>query len=273
MVVVLCDLDDTAALWLHSRFRERGRASTLVTSALLSFARRRSQRLGRDGTRAVVDLGDAGVVDEPDLVVNRLLSPPVAAWQYAQPAERDYAGAEMTAFALSWLAALPGVVRNRPSPTCLAGPAPHPLRAAVLARRAGLDVPDADFGAGTSTLQLLESAVRGAGSGARAVHVVVLDGRVVDAEGLARRAGAAVPAGFAAAVARFASAVGADDAMVGLDVVVADGHWWFAGMTPMPDLLSVGEAVVDALLALAPPEPAASSPAVSSGASSVDAVR
>ena len=256
MIVVLCDLDDAAALWLHARFRERGRSSTLVTSALLSFARRRSQRIGRSGTRAVVDLGDAGVVDDPDLVVNRLVSPPVAAWQYARASERDYAGAEMAAFTLSWLAALPAVVRNRPTPTCLAGPAPHPLRAAVLAHQAGLDVPDASFGAGTSTLQLLESAVRGAADGARAVHLVVLDGQVLDPDGVARRAGAPMPAAFAAAVARFAGAVGADEALLGLDVVVAAGRWWFTGMTPLPDLLTAGDVLVDALLALATPVPA-----------------
>jgi len=139
MLVVLCDIDDGAALWLAARLRDLGQSCTLVTSGLLSFAQRRSQWLGRDGTRAVVDLGEAGVIDRPDVVVNRLLSPPVAAWQWAEPGERDYAGAEMTAFALSWLAALPGPVRNRPSPTCLAGPSPHPLRAAVIALRAGLD--------------------------------------------------------------------------------------------------------------------------------------
>ena len=226
------------------------RARTLVTSGLLSFAQRRSQRIGREGTRAIVDLGEGGVIDQPALVVNRLLSPPVAAWQWAKPGERDYAAAEMTAFTLSWLAAVPGVVRNRPSPTCLAGPSPHPLRTAVLAHRAGLDVPDADFGAGTATLQLLEAAVRGAAPGARACHVVVLDGRIVDAEGVERRAGARMPEGFGSAVARFATAVGAAEGLIGIDLVVAGGRWWFAGMTPLPDLMVAGEALVQDLIGL-----------------------
>jgi hypothetical protein len=256
MFVVLCDIDDSAALWLDSRFRELGHRSTLVTSGLLSFAQRRSQWIGRDGTRAVVDLGEGGVIDQPGLVVNRLLSPPVAAWQWAKPGERDYAAAEMTAFTLSWLAAVPGAVRNRPSPTCLAGPSPHPLRAAVLAHRAGLDVPDADFGAGASTLQLLEAAVRNAAPPVGLCHLVVLDGRIVDADGAERRAGARMPERLPRAVARLASAVGAAEGLIGIDIVVSDGRWWFAGMTPLPDLMLAGDAVVHELIGLVEKVPA-----------------
>jgi hypothetical protein len=250
MFVILCDIDDSAALWLDSRLRDLGQSGMLVTSGLLSFAQRRSQWIGRDGTRAIVDLGEGGVIDRPDLVVNRLLSPPVAAWQWAKPDERDYAGAEMTAFALSWLAAVPGEVRNRPSPTCLAGPSPHPLRAAVIAHRAGLDVPDADVGASASTLWLLEAAVCGPAQATGVCHLVVLDGRIVDPEGVEHRAGARMPEGFPAAIARFAADVGAVDGLIGIDVVLAGGRWWFAGMTPLPDLMYAGDAVVQGLIGL-----------------------
>jgi hypothetical protein len=256
MFVVLCDIDDSAALWLDARFRELGESCTLVTSGLLSFSRRRTQWIGRDGTRAVVDLGEGRVIEQPDLVVNRLLSPPVAAWQWARPGERDYAAAEITAFTLSWLAAVPGAVRNRPTPTCLAGPAPHPLRTAVLAHRAGLDVPDVDFGAGEPTLRLLEAAVRSAAPGARAVHLVVLDGHLVDADGVERRAGARMPDGFAEAVRRLASALGAGVALIGIDIVVSGGVWWFAGTTPLPDLALAGDAVVQELVGLVERVPA-----------------
>jgi len=251
MVVVLCDVEDDAALWLSARLRALGEPCALVTSGLLSFARHRELRLDRAGVRGVVDLGDGLVLSRPGLVVNRLVSPPVTAWQWARSDERDYAGAELAAFTLSWLAALPGVMRNRPTPTCLAGPSPHPLRTAVLARRAGLDVPDLGAGALTGAPHpLLEAAVRQPGAGARAVHLVVLDGLVVDPEGVARRAGAPLPADVAAAVTRFTTAVGAAEALVGLDVVVDSGRWWFAGLTPLPDLATAGDAVVRALLAL-----------------------
>ena len=76
------------------------------------------------------------------------------------------------------------------------------------------------------------------------------------AEAVLPRARFGPPAAFAAAVARFAGAVGADEALLGLDVVVAAGRWWFTGMTPLPDLLTAGDVLVDALLALATPVPA-----------------
>jgi len=257
MFVVLCDIEDSAALWLASRFRDLGQSCTLVTSGLLSFARRRSQWIGREGPRAVVDLGDGRVIDQPDLVINRLLSPPVAAWQWAKPGERDYAGAELTAFVLSWLTALPGAVRNRPSPTCLAGPSPHALRAAVLAHRAGLDVPDTPFGAAAaSPIGLLEAAVRTAAPHARASHVVVLDGRIVDPGAVEQRVGARMPESFSSAVARFAAALGAEQALIGIDIVVGRGRWWYAGMTPLPDLVGAGDAVVQDLIGLVEKVPA-----------------
>src|SRR6476661_3355601 len=103
MIVVLCDSEDATALWLVARLRAGGELCALVTSDILSFARRRSQRIGRDGVHGVVELGDGTVIDEPALIVNRMLTPPVAAWRSAKPADRDYATAELIAFMMSWL--------------------------------------------------------------------------------------------------------------------------------------------------------------------------
>jgi hypothetical protein len=250
MFVVLCDIQDSGALWLVSRLRETGTACLLVTSELLSFARRRSQWIGREGTRAVIDLGAEGVIQDPVLVVNRLMSPPTAAWHWANAGERDYAGAELTAFVLSWLAGLPGVVRNQPAPTCLAGPSPHPLVAAIEAARSGFDVPNAAFRGDRGTLTLLEAAVRTAAPEGRIVHVVVLDGRIIDPEGVESLAGRRMPETFAESMALFAASVGASEALIGVDVVVAGERWWYAGMTPLPDLVVAGDAVVEALVGL-----------------------
>ena len=119
-------------------------------------------------------------------------------------------------------------------------------------------MPDADFGAGTSALRLLEAAVRSVGPAARACHLVVLDGRIVDAEGVQQRAGARMPEGFSSAVARFAAAVGAAEGLIGIDLVVAGSRWWFAGMTPLPDLMFAGDAVVQELIGLVEKVPALS---------------
>jgi hypothetical protein len=255
MILVLCDADDVAALWLVARLRAAGEQCLLVTSDLLSFARMRSQRIGRDGARALVRLDEATVIETPDLVVNRMPAPPTAAWRHAAPAEREYATAELIAFVLSWLAGLQCPVRNRPEPECLAGPAPHDLLAAVQAHRAGLDCADASFGADVSPFPLLESALRAAGPGARPVHAVVLDGRILDPEGLARRAGAPLPARLADAVEGFAAAIGANRALIGIDFVVA-GRWWFAGSTPLPDLPTAGDTLVRDLTRLSERVPA-----------------
>lgn len=255
MILVLCDADDVAALWLVTRLRAAGEECLLVTGDLLSFARGRSQRIGAGGVHALVRLDDDTVIETPELVVNRLPSPPIAAWRHAKPAERDYATAELIAFMLSWLAGLDCPVRNRPVPECLAGPSPHDLLAGVEARRAGLDTADASFGVDVSPYPLLEGALRAAGPGARPVHAVVLDGRILDRDGVARRAGAVLPPHLDDAVAGFAASVGADQALIGIDFVVGE-RWWFGGMTPLPDLPTGGEAVVGALARLSERIPA-----------------
>jgi hypothetical protein len=271
MFVVLCDPDDTGALWLIQRLRERGEDCALVTTDLLSFARKRSQRIGRDGVSAEVDLDGRTLLDgrtvldgrtmpgstgpeHPDVLINRMCAPPLAAWRSAPAAERDYATAELTAFALSWLDGMPDPVRNRPDPSCLAGPAPHPLRAGALAAAAGLTCADvrldSDQGMPPGRHLLLEAALRQAGRDGRVLHIVVLDGEIVDPEGVARQAGAPAPAGFAAAVRRLCTSLGAGQALLGLDVVVCDGEWVFGGVTPLPDLPVAGGALVDALVRL-----------------------
>jgi hypothetical protein len=244
MIVVLCDSEDATALWLVARLRAAGEQCALVTSDILSFARRRSQRIGRDGVHGVVELGDGTVIDAPALIVNRMLTPPVAAWRSAKPADRDYATAELIAFMMSWLAGVDCPVRNRPEPACLAGPAPHGLLAALEARRAGLACPDASFGDTGSPHPTLEAALRAAGAGARPVHAVVLDGRIVDPDGLVAQAGVALPIGLDDAVARFSTAIGADSALIGVDFVVGRDQWWFGGTTPLADLSVAGDAIV-----------------------------
>ena len=111
-------------------------------------------------------------------------------------------------------------------------------------------MPDVELGGGASTLQLLDAAVRSAAPDARVAHLVVLDGRVVGADGVEQRVAARMPEGFSAAVARFAAAVGAAEGLIGIDVVVGRGRWWFAGMTPLPDLLLGGDALVQDLIGL-----------------------
>lgn len=244
MFVVLCEAGDTGALWFAAAARRAGATCVVVTSDLLSFARRRSHRLGAAGVTSVVALTDELVIARPAFVLNRLLGPPDAAWHRAAPSERNYATAELTAFTLSWLAGLDCPVRNRPDPSCLAGPAPHPLVLAAAAARAALDCPDVAFGShrNSSPDVLLAAAAQAAGRGARPVHVVCLDGEVIDD---------AVPAHIATAVHEFATAIRAEDALIGVDFLVQGDRWWFAGMSPLADLQAVGPALMHRVLPLA----------------------
>lgn len=55
-----------------------------------------------------------------------------------RPSEREYVAAEMTAFLCAWLSSLSCPVLNRPSPSCLCGPAWSPVRWLWCAAKAGL---------------------------------------------------------------------------------------------------------------------------------------
>jgi hypothetical protein len=244
MLLVLCDIEDIAALWFASTLRRRGLPCTVATSDLLAFARRRSLRVGAAGFQSVIELADGTVITRPALVLNRLIEPPAGAWRFAAASERAYAAAELTAFVLGWLSSLDCPVRNRPDPACLAGPAPPPLGLAAAAARAGLRCPDIAIGSCPQRHVdiVLEAAARATGLGARPVHVVCLDGDVV---------GPTVPADVALELHEFAATIGAAEALIGVEFLVQDDRWWFAGMTPLADLRAAPEALSDRLVALA----------------------
>jgi hypothetical protein len=95
----------------------------------------------RGGT-AVVE-GRRVPVRELDAVLTR--RPAVVAEELAwiDPADRAYMAAEMNAFLVAWLHALPCPVFNRPTPNALTGPAWGPLHWAAAAGGAGVGwVPD-----------------------------------------------------------------------------------------------------------------------------------
>ena len=250
MLLVLCGLDDAAALWFAHGARQRGIDCTVVTSEVLSFARRRSHRLGAGGVTSTVALADGTVVDHSSVggVLNRLPAPPDLAWHRASVPERQYASAELHAFALSWLSSLPCPVRNRPADECLGGPAPHPMVVAQAAAAAGLLVAPIELGTGSCVPVhgAIASAARcAAGPSARVVQLVCVDGVAVH-DG--------VPADVRAGIARLASAIGARDAVIGVDMLVNGSRWWFAGMTPYPELRLGGRALIDRLTDTLVPE-------------------
>jgi len=145
VILVLCDTGDDGAYWAAEGLSARGRQVTLVTAEALAGAEAVEHRLGgRDAAAPVVAIrlrdGRRIASDIPAAVLNRLsFLPPAAPGQVAED-DRDYAVQEMNALSLSWLAALPGPVVNRPTPQGLGGAWRHPAHWIALAARAGLPV-------------------------------------------------------------------------------------------------------------------------------------
>ena len=246
MLLVLCDIDDLGALNVARRARLRGVDVLVLTAQALSFAVRRSHRLDDRGSRTEITLADGRTVRDRDLtaVLNRLPGAPADAWQRAAPSERHYAVAELHAFTLSWLSALTCPVRNRPAPDCLAGPVRHPVVGLAAALASGLSCPPGYLRATSEAdpaSAILLAAARAAGPSGRGVHVVAIDGVIITPQ---------VPDAVHVGVRRFAAAMAADRALLGVDFVVGDDGWWFAGAGPLADLTShpaVADRVLDVL--------------------------
>lgn len=241
VIAVLCSLTDVAALRLARELGRRNEEVSIITAESLSFASLRSQRI-TDGTITTQVLAHSTeLAGSPRGVVNRMLAPPVHAWAKAPAVEREYVTCELNAFVLSWLAALRCPVRNRPRPECLAGTAPHPAVALAAAAKAGLAIPPLRYGSRRCPMDAypMGAAHRGATADAYGYQVTCLDTAVV---------GGDVPSDVRAAIARFAYNIGAEDALIGIDFVIDRGRWTYAGMTPVPSLDGVVEAVADRLI-------------------------
>lgn len=257
MLLILCSITDTDALWFAEHVRRAGVPVKVVTGELLAFARRRSHRLGRGGVHTTIELGDGTLIADASLtgVLNRLVEAPAAAWANAAVDERHYATAELHAFTLSWLSSLTCPVRNRPEPTYLAGLAPHPLRALAAAHSAGLPAPSIRFDTSTATTgpeQLIaaiySAAQRAAGPEAEPVQLVCLDGEPWTPLEL--------PDDLVAGIGDTLRLIGADTSLIGLDFFVSPSRrgrpssWSFAGVAGLARLRNGGPALARRLSAV-----------------------
>jgi hypothetical protein len=239
-MMILTHLNDIAALRLATRIRALGQDCDVVTVEALSFAARRTHRVADHGTTTVIEMQDGRIVDHSlslrsalvggptGSVLNRCVGPPDVAWAKAEASERSYAGAELHAFVLSWLAGLSVPIRNRPTSSSLSGPNPSPLRALSAAGKAGLRIPDFTFDSALACHgQIEQAAVAAAGERGLWQQVVVLDGRAF---------GPVAPDSVVAGTLRLLSSIGATESLMGANFVVDDDNWWFAGLTSLPEL-------------------------------------
>ena len=222
MWLVLCSSTDTSALWAYQGLRQLGLAPLeLVTVEDLACSSRWEHRLSGNDAQIRITLANGRIIDGAQVrgVLNRLHMPSALAVQQAIPSDQEYAQAEMMAFYLSWLNALPGVVINRPLPLGLCGAWLHPSEWSLHASRAGLRTPVYRQSGRDGELRLDQNK-------STAKRLITLRDQVF---------GGAVPRDVAQACGRLAADVGAQ--MLGIDLVAdAVSQWTFAGAGPSPDL-------------------------------------
>ena len=241
MWIVFCSSLDHSALWAFEGLQRRGLAPLeLVTAECLGVARLWEHRVGAGGAHLKISLQDGRTLCSSRIrgALNRIAAPSNALIQHAVEADREYARAEMQAFYLSWLHAVPGNVVNRPTPQGMSGSWRHISEWAAIAARCGFPVPRYR----QTDLDPIERGYASlAPAGAKVANLVVLDGVGVF--------GAAVPEKIADACQSLARTE--RNEMLGIDVYQdAAGEWLFAGATPTPWLQSGGEPLLDGLFTL-----------------------
>jgi hypothetical protein len=145
-LLVIAEANDADAVWCRQALAESFRGPVVqVTPSEMVMAPQLSHRLGTDHESVQLTLARGLTLAGPDLagVVNRIQRLPDRHFVQAQGTEHGYAAAELHAFFLGWLSALPCPMFNAPTPACLHGPAHADLAARHLAALAGWTVGDA----------------------------------------------------------------------------------------------------------------------------------
>jgi hypothetical protein len=241
MWIIFCSSSDYSAVWAFEGLHRRGLAPLeLVTTECLGVARFWEHRVGAGGAHFKIGLHDGRTLCSSRIrgALNRIAAPSTALIQHAVDSDREYATAEMQAFYLSWLNAVPGVVVNRPTPQGMPGAWRHTSEWALNADRAGFQVP-------RYRQTDLDPVERGyaslAPAGVPVTNLVVLDGVGVF--------GPTVPEKITASCQTLAKAE--NTRILGVDIYQdAAGEWLFAGATPTPWLPAGGDALLDGLLTL-----------------------
>lgn len=141
MILVLCHPGDAAALWLRGAMQSLGVAGVeLVAVEQLVYSRRIVHRMSGDGDSGSVQLADGRTLHPQAItgLVNRVEYLPTQHFARAQPSDRAYAEAELSAFLLAWINGVAGRVVNPPLPFALGGGAFPTPTVAHLASVAGL---------------------------------------------------------------------------------------------------------------------------------------
>jgi hypothetical protein len=235
--LVLAHAADASARWAFERLAAWAptRVALVTVEALEHPATRWVHRVDDAGAGVDVQLADGRRLRTGEIaaVLNRMTWPPLRALAGAAPGDAEYARAELTAFAVSWLASLAPVVVNPPTPQGLCGRWRPALEWRALGARAGLPVVPLRL---DGALEAPTEPATG-----RSTALLAVDGELL-APG--------VPPAVRDAVRRFAAL--AQTPVLGLRFLGPEPgrHGWrLLDATPQPDLSAAGEAGVTALAA------------------------
>jgi hypothetical protein len=230
--LLLCNSTDRTALWAAGRLRAQGlNPLRVLTPELLHYSLRWEHRLHSGGATFITfTLADGTRIDGAEIrgVLNRVSFVPTPLVGHLVEADRLYAQQEWTALHMSWLASLRAPVLNLPMMEGLCGAWRHQSEWVWLAGQAGLDT-----GGYVQSAPAVGDAVH-AKTGAAVVSVTAIDGRGI---------GKDVRDGLADACGRLG--VLARTRLLGVQLDARSGT--FVSASPLPDLYSGGEAVIDAL--------------------------
>ncbi|MCA9929010.1 MAG: hypothetical protein KC419_11050 [Anaerolineales bacterium] len=239
MWLILSTPDDVSAQWAYRGLRARGLSPLeWVTHDQLAYAPCWEHRLDEHGVQVAIELANGRFLHSQAIkgVLNRLLTVPTEQFVLAGPDERHYAAQEMTAFYASWLYALPGPVLNPPTPAGLSGRWRHISEWIWLAAQAGLPTPHFRQASNQPRNQMHMQG-RLTAPGTPTQTVIVVGSHVI---------GESITSTLKQSCRQLA--VLAQTPLLGIDFVKdQQGHWLFAGATPLPDLVQGGEATLDAL--------------------------
>ena len=231
MYLVLCSTSDPSGLWAYEGLRHLGVAPVqLVLSEWLTQNTRWDHRIDRSGAHIKIKLPDGTLICGSRVrgAINRLVGPHPMIAQQAASSDREYAQAELQAFYLSWLNALPGVVINRPTPVGLCGPWYHASEWALRAGRAGLNVQRYRQSAHDAPDKFYLPQVP---EGVVARTFLALGAQIFGGEVY----GIVLPEAVRQACTKLALDAKAE--MLGINLYHdAEGRWSFAGASPSPDL-------------------------------------
>lgn len=188
--------------------------------------------VGKDGVTSEMrgEHGAALCASADTVLLNRVSSVSIPAFQSASPADREYAGAEATAAFWSWLEGMPGRLWNTVEAVRLSCQGRPALAAMAHAAGAGLRTQTVRM---TTRCRLVDAAPTGLSVGAPAMLVEPADGQQAIVWVVGDRIVGAVEGVASSSVLEFARRTGLGFGTVTF-VRASDGAWLWSGFDALP---------------------------------------